>query len=374
MQEAAIEKGSIVMRLRVGLIGLGDVWQTRHAPALRTLADRFEVRAICDPVRHRAEQAATDFHAEAVDGYHLLVQRENVDVVFVLSPQWFGAMPILAACEAGKAIYCAVALDLNADEAQAVKRRVEEAGVAFVAEFPRRQTPATIRLKELIATKLGKPRLLFCHQRSVVDSMSSHLTGSPPQHPTFRHMIGQVDWCCYVANRRPTSVIGVMHYTGDANMGKNGKGEDGRSKNDNVEDYRMMSLDFSPRHAADGQSTSPSYTPGMGPTAQISVGRYVPADWEEAVNFRPLPALQVSCDKGIAFVDLPTTLVWFDELGRHQESLESERPMGEQLLMHFHRAVTSLVRQTSDLEDAYLALCVVQAARQSHEEGRRINL
>ena len=58
---------------------------------------------------------------------------------------------------------------------------------------------------------------------------------------------------------------------------------------------------------------------------------------------------------GIAFVDLPATLVWFDEAGRHQESLESERPLGEQLLTHFYRAVTSLVRRTCDLEDACLA-------------------
>jgi predicted dehydrogenase len=344
------------MRLRIGLIGLGDVWQVRYAPALRALADRFEVRAICDPVRHRAEQAAADFHAEAVDGYHLLVQREDVDAVFVLSPQWFGAMPILAACEAGKAIYCAVALDLTPDEAQTVKRRVEEAGVAFVAEFPRRQAPATIRLKELIATKLGEPRLLFCHQRSVADPPATHLTGATPLHPTYRHMIGQVDWCRYVADRKPTSVVGVMHYAGNV-------GQVANLSHGGTEDYRMMSLDF-----------SPPGKPGAGPTAQISVGRYIPAGWEEAIAFRPLAALQVSCAKGIAFVDLPTTLVWFDEVGRHQESLESERPVGEQLLTHFYRSVTSLLRRTCDLEDAYLALRVVQAARQSHEEGRRMEL
>ena len=42
-----------------------------------------------------------------------------------------------------------------------------------------------------------------------------------------------------------------------------------------------------------------------------------------------------------------TTLVWFDTAGRHQESLDSERPVGEQLLTHFYRSVTSLVRQGS---------------------------
>jgi len=336
------------MRLRVGLIGLGDVWQVRHAPALRALTDRFEVRAVCDPVRHRAEQAAADFHADAVDGYHTLVQREDIDVVFVLAPQWFGAMPILAACEAGKAIYCAVGLDLDADEAQTVKRRVEEAGVAFVAEFPRRQAPATIRLKELIATQLGAPRLLFCHERSGVESLTSGAAGAAQSQPTFRNLIGQVDWCHYVADRRPTSVTGVIHYTGDDRAG---------------EDYRMLSLDF-----------SPPGNPGTGTVAQISCGRYIPAGWQEAIAYRPLPALQVSCVKGIAFVDLPTTLVWFDEAGRHQESLDSERPVGEQLLTQFYRSVTSLVRRTCDLEDAYVAFRVVQAARQSHDENRRVEL
>ncbi len=129
------------MKLRVGLVGLGDVWQTRHAAALRALADRFEVRAVCDQVRHRAEHAAGEFHAEVVDGYHVLAQREDIDAVLVLSPQWYGALPILAACESGKDVYCAAGLDLEPDEAQRIKRRVEEAGIAFVAEFPRRQAP-----------------------------------------------------------------------------------------------------------------------------------------------------------------------------------------------------------------------------------------
>jgi predicted dehydrogenase len=212
-----------------------------------------------------------------------------------------------------------------------------------MAEFPRRYAPATLRLKELIATRLGRPRLLFCHQRSVEVKPNSAAAGAMPFHPTFTHALSQVDWCRYVVDSRPTSVQGVMHY-----------GPDG------AEDYRMMSLDFSPPDQ-----------PGRGAVAQISCGRYVPDEWQEAIAFRPLPALQVSCEKGIAFIDLPAALVWFDEAGRHQESLDSERPLGELLLAQFHRSVTSLIRRTSDLEDACMALRIVQAARQSHETGAR---
>ncbi len=338
------------MRIRVGLVGLGDVWHVRHAAALRALADRFEVRAICDQVRHRAEQAAVEFQAEAVDGYQALARREDIDAVLVLSPHWYGALPILAACDSGKAVYCAVGLDLSPDDAQAIKRRVEESGIAFVAEFARRQAPATIRLRELIASRLGAPRLLFCHQRSVSDSPANHVSNHAPPHPTFRYLIEQIDWCRYVVNQEPTSVMGVIHCGGG-------------SAGAMAEDYQMMTLDF-----------SPPGEPGVGAVAQVSCGRYVPAGWQEAISYRPLPALQVSCERGIAFVDLPASLIWFDEAGRHQESLESERPVGERLLTHFYRAVTSLVRQTRDLEDAYRAICVMQAARRSHEEGRRIEL
>ena len=106
--------------------------------------------------------------------------------------------------------------------------------------------------------------------------------------------------------------------------------------------------------------------------AQISCGHYISKTWHEAIAYRPPAALQVCCEHGVAFIDLPSTLTWFDEAGQHLESLDSERPVGEQMLMQFHRAVTSLVRKTSDLEDAYRALHVVLASQQSAVENCRI--
>jgi hypothetical protein len=76
----------------------------------------------------------------------------------------------------------------------------------------------------------------------------------------------------------------------------------------------------------------------------------------------------------LAFVDLPSGLVWFDEAGRHQESLESELPVGQQLLTQFHRAVTSLLRKVGDLEDAYRALHTLEGAQRSMRQGIRVQL
>ena len=80
------------------------------------------------------------------------------------------------------------------------------------------------------------------------------------------------------------------------------------------------------------------------------------------------------CEHGIAFIDLPSTVIWFDDAGRHQESLDGERPIGEQLLTQFHRAVTSLVRKNRDLEEACRAISIVEQATRSFQEGVRMPL
>jgi hypothetical protein len=151
-----------------------------------------------------------------------------------------------------------------------------------------------------------------------------------------------------VVGNEPSSVLGVVHHT---------------SPDTRQDDYDMLSLDFS----VPGEV-------GSGAVAQISCGHYVPESWHEAVSFRPPAGLQVACANGIAFIDLPSNLIWFDAAGRHQESLESERPLGEQVLSRFYRAVTSLVRQSSSIDDAYRAIEIVATATESYRAGQRLPL
>ncbi len=335
------------MKIRVGVVGLGDAWESRHRPALLALSDRFELRAVYDPVAHLAEQAAREFRAVTVDGFRALARRDDIDAVLMLSSDWFGALPILAACQYGKAIYCAATLDIEPEDARRILQRIDESGVAFMAEFPRRTMPATLRLKELIATRLGQPRLVFCHARKRPESFVRRNGQYVPRvHPEgVRELMELVDWCRYVVGSEPTSVLGIQH-----------QAEGGSA------DYQMISLDFSQDE------------PGTGALAHISFSSYISARWPDAIGFRAPAGLQICCQNGMAFVDLPLTIVWFDEAGQHLESLENERPIGERLLTQFYRAVTSLVRRTTDMQDAYSALMIVQRARQSFREQRRIFL
>ena len=335
------------MKLRVGLVGLGKAWEARHRPALRALADRFEVRAVCEEVLARADRAAGEFGAKSVDGFRVLAARADIDAVLMLSPQWYGPLPIYAACDHGKAIYCAGTLNIQPEEVRKIQLRVDQAGIAFMCESPRRHAPATLRLKELIATRLGQPHLLFCHQRLSVRNENHERDGFPAESAT-QSLLELVDWCRYVVGREPRSVMGSRHT---------------QTPDDQNSDYEMMSVDFS----------DPSQA-GCGAMAQISCGHYIPEAWQEAITFRPPSALQVCCEHGIAFVDLPSTVVWFDQAGRHMESLENERPVGEQLLSQFYRSVTSLVRKSTGLEDSCVAMSTVIAARASALDGQRMSL
>ncbi len=336
------------MKLKVGLIGLGDQWETRHRPALMALADRFEVRAICSEVAEKGQRVAREFGAVAIDGFRALIGREDIEAILALAPDWVGPLPILAACEAGKAVYSSAALDIAPEQLIEVRRRVADSGVAFMAELPRRYAPATIRLKELMATKLGRATQMFCHERLTTESQTSHLRRGKFCPLTWRSLMEQVDWCCYLAGRDPTNVVSTIHRPAVKGHGTY---------------YQAATLGFDARNDSEPSAS-----------CQLSVGYYVPTRWNEALSFRRPSSIQVLCENGIAFIDLPNSLVWFDEAGQHTESLDSDRSVGELMLMHFHRAVTSLVRNTTDLADAYRALSIVIGANESAESGRRVAL
>ncbi|MCO8125517.1 gfo/Idh/MocA family oxidoreductase [Stieleria sp. TO1_6] len=331
------------MKLRIGLIGLGDLWQTRYRPALRLLDDRFDVRAVYSTISKLAESTAAEFQADPLDGYRSLVCRCDIDAVLILKQCWLGWLPALAACQAGKAVYWAAGLDFDPSRESSVRQTIEQSGVSFMAELPRRFAPATLRLKELIATRLGQPKLIRVYRQPI---------GAAPKTPASdcvrndSELVELVDWCRYVVGKTPASITSVC-------------------RQDSFQSLMIEYCDLPANGSGQG---------GGNATAEIITDSTLPSRWKEAAQFRSPAAMKVHCENGVAFIDLPTSLVWFDDAGRHVESLETESPVGERMLRQFHRSVTSLVRDLGGLVDAYDAAAVVQAARESHQSGCRVDL
>src|SRR6202023_3855985 len=90
-------------RLRLGLVGCGEVTQIMHWPSLYQLSNQFEVTALCDVSPLILEQLGKLWSIETLTTDHReLVARDEVDAVLIANPNAFHAEVTLAAIAAGK--------------------------------------------------------------------------------------------------------------------------------------------------------------------------------------------------------------------------------------------------------------------------------
>ncbi len=337
--------GSKNVRLRVGVVGLGRLWEARHKPALAKLKDRFAVTALYDQVARRAEIEAGQVGGRAVDGLVALIERPDVDVVYLLSPQWFGLHPIEVACALGKPIYCALPLSGVADELERLDPAVRGSGVPFMPEFARRFYPTSLRLKELLATRIGRPRLvigqgrLFGFDRYGQPGPSTQIA---PESLLVDPGSYLLDWCRFVFEDEPSAV-----------QGWGGTILPGGEKPET--DFVTYLLEF-----------------GGGGVAQVAAGRYHRDAWGDASRFLPLPGIQVYAERGVAWLELPDRIQWTDSEGTHEERLPLEPSVGEMLNDHFHRLVRGSQSMAPTWDDAVAVARLIAAIQQSGREGRRI--
>jgi predicted dehydrogenase len=307
--------GSKHLVLRVGVIGLGRLWETRHKPSLTRLQNQFRVTAVYDPVYRRAELEAAQIGCAACEGLSSLIERPDVDVIYILSRQWFGLHPIGLACAAGKAVYCALPLAADLDELEVLATQVEQSGIVFMPEFARRCYPATLRLKELLATQLGPPRLISGHSRLygfdryAIPGPTTQIAPAPLLIDPGSYLL---DWCCFVFQALPQDLHGFRCEVMAAPAGA-----------DQEPDFESFVATF-PR----------------GATAHISFGRYHRGPWGDASRFLPTPGFQVFAEGGAAWLEMPEKIHWSSAAGTQEERLALEPTLGDVLNDQFHRFVS----------------------------------
>ena len=332
-------------RLRVGVVGLGRLWEARHKPALAKLKDRFAVVAVYDQVARRAEIEAAAVGCRAAEGLVALIDRPDVDVVYLLTPQWFGLHPVELACALGKPIYCALPIACEDEELVRVDALVRSSGVPFMPEFARRFYPTSIRLRELLATTLGAPRLIVGHGRLFGFDRYGQ-PGPSTQIAPASLLVDPgsylIDWCRFVFGAEPTTVQGwagsVLPEGDVADV-----------------DYLSYVLEF-----------------GGGSAAQVSTGRYHRAAWGEATRFLPQPGLQVFAERGVAWLEMPDRIQWSDASGTHEERMTLEPTVGELLNDHFHRLVRGDETLAPSWDDTISVARLIGLVRRSASEGRRL--
>ena len=142
-------------RFGVGIVGLqpGRSWAAvAHVPALRALADDFEIVGVANASRESAEKAAAAMEIDrAFTDVAELVAAPEVDIVTVTVKVPHHFEIVKAAIDAGKHVYCEWPLGNGLAEAEELARLAREKGVLGVVGTQARVAPEIIHLRQLIA-------------------------------------------------------------------------------------------------------------------------------------------------------------------------------------------------------------------------------
>lgn len=160
-------------RLRVGLIGCGNVGLGQHLPAWLAQPDIAEVVGLADPTPG-ALQAARELaglpperaHADPLD----LLARDDVDAVDVCTPQNLHLGTLQAAARAGKHILCEKPLATTPADAAAALAAADQAGVVLAIVHNYHWLPEVqAALRILASGEIGAVRVVTVQFLGTVD-------------------------------------------------------------------------------------------------------------------------------------------------------------------------------------------------------------
>ena len=146
--------------LRIGIIGAGGIFKTRHLPGLRQIPD-VQVVAVCNRSRESGEAVAREWDIpEVLTDWKALLAREDLDAVFIGTWPYTHAQMSVTALEAGKHVFCQARMARNSAEARRMVAAADAHPKQVAMLCP---PPAGMRgdrlIRKLIAEGfLGEPR------------------------------------------------------------------------------------------------------------------------------------------------------------------------------------------------------------------------
>lgn len=167
-------------RWRIGCIGM----RYQGSVITREAIPFGDVYAICDVDRHVREQARASFNSSAAiyENYNDLLQRKDIDVVLIGTPDHWHAKMVIDACRAGKDVYVEKPLSLTIDEGKILNRVVKETGrVIQVGSWQRSDSRFRLAVEMVHAGRIGK-------LKKVIVVMGKNSVGGPfVPHPIPKH-------------------------------------------------------------------------------------------------------------------------------------------------------------------------------------------
>jgi predicted dehydrogenase len=143
-------------KLNIGLVGYGFMGRTHsnafvQAPRFFDVAYDPVLKAVCARNADRVKAFASNWGYESIEtDWRALVDRKDIDLIDIASPNDTHAEIAIAAARAGKMVMCEKPLGRNAAEGEKMVEAVESARVLNSVWYNYRRVPAVTLLKHLI--------------------------------------------------------------------------------------------------------------------------------------------------------------------------------------------------------------------------------
>ncbi len=150
--------------LNIGMIGYGFMGRA-HSNAYRQVSQFFEreyrpvLKACCARKDDKIKAFAQNWGYESYEtDWRKLIERKDIDLIDIGSPNNTHKEIVLAAAKAGKMILCEKPLAMNVAEAEEMCAAVEKAGVANMVWFNYRRVPAISLARQVVDEgRIGRP-------------------------------------------------------------------------------------------------------------------------------------------------------------------------------------------------------------------------
>jgi predicted dehydrogenase len=140
-------------KVKVGVVGLGEIAQVVHLPILQEHSELFEIAAICDISQELLMTLGERYSvppASRYTDYREIGAQSDLDAILVLNSDEYHTDSALAALQHGKHVLIEKPMCLTRQEADTIIKARDAAGVQVMVGYMRRYAPAFVQAIEQV--------------------------------------------------------------------------------------------------------------------------------------------------------------------------------------------------------------------------------
>jgi len=138
-------------KIRIGVLGCANIAHRSMIPAIQSLPDKFKLVAVASRTLEKACSYAQEFVCEAVAPYESLIERSDIDAVYIPLPTGLHKEWINNALCAGKHVYAEKSIAFSLADAKEMVHNARAHNVSLMEGFMFQYHSQNLKVKEMLA-------------------------------------------------------------------------------------------------------------------------------------------------------------------------------------------------------------------------------